>query len=209
MKANIKKSAFQILPQADLATFAQNVVNRMTEQPEYAAFLPKVQALQTQTNAFVTALAQSAQGGADRVVAKKEAMAAVMQSLNELADDLNYHATGQASWVVNAGFSAKESRSNRVKRNLLPPVSLRAVPQQVSGELELRYVLPEPRLVRITGLEYSLDNGVSWQNGTYSSGQVMRVQGLPSGKWVVFRLRSIGSQQRQSGWSEPLEMFLV
>lgn len=209
MKMTIKKIAFQKLPQGALIPFVQNVVNRMTEQPEYAAFLPKVQALHSLNDAFVAALAQSTQGGADRIAVKKEAMAAVLQSLNELANDLNYHSNGQATWGVNAGFPVSDGRNNSATRNLLPPTSLRALPQKVSGELELRYVLPDPKLVRTTGLEFSLDKGESWQNGTYSSGQAMRIKGLPSGKSVMFRLRSIGSRQNQSGWSEPLELNLI
>jgi hypothetical protein len=79
----------------------------------------------------------------------------------------------------------------------------------VSGELELRYELPNPKVVRNTGLEYSTDKGLIWQNGTYSSGSVMKVIGLPARQLVTFLLRSIGTLQRMSGWSEEIEMFLI
>ena len=209
MKLKVKKTAFQSLRQAGLVAFATNVTNRMTERPEYAAFADKVLVLKQQTDAFIAALADSAQGGADRITLKGESQAALVRTLNELADDLNYFHTGPESWVTNAGFSAIDPRTGTKLGSMQPPTNIRAIPQTVSGELELRYELPDPRAVRNTGLEFSTDNGETWKNGTYSSGSVMKVKGLPARQAVIIRLRSIGTLQRMSGWSESMELFLL
>jgi hypothetical protein len=209
MKIKVKRTAFQSLKQGDLVAFVSNVVNRMTDRPEYAAFTDKVQVLKQQKDAFIAALADSAQGGVDRVIIRREAQEALLRTLNDLAEDLDYHHTGPESWISNAGFSAVDVRSGTRQVSMQPPTNIRALPQTVSGELELRYELPNPKVVLNTGLEFSTDRGESWKNGTYSSGSVMKVKGLPARQAVVIRLRSIGSLQRMSGWSEEMELFLI
>jgi len=209
MKLKVKKTAFQSLRQGGLVAFVSNVVNRMTDRPEYAAFSDKVQVLKQQKDAFIAALADSAQGGTDRIITRRETQGALMRTLNELAEDLDYHHAGPESWVSNAGFSAVDVRTSTRQGALQPPTKVRALPQLVSGELELRYELPEPKAVRNTGLEFSTDNGLSWQNGTYSSGSVMKVKGLPARQAVLLRLRSIGTLQRMSGWSGEIDLFLI
>jgi hypothetical protein len=209
MKLKVKKTAFQSLRQGGLVAFVSNVVNRMTDRPEYALFTDKVQVLKQQKDAYIAALAESAQGGADRIIMRREAQEALLRTLNELAEGLDYHHTGPESWVSNAGFSAVDVRTGNRQGTLQPPTNVRAVPQTVSGELELRYDLPDRKAVRNTGLGFSVDGGESWTNGTYSSGSVMKVNGLPARQMVTFRLRSIGTLQRKSGWSEVMEIFLI
>jgi hypothetical protein len=181
----------------------------MSDRPEYAAFTDKVQVLKQQKEVYLAALADSAQGGTDRVVLRREAQEALLRTLYELAEDLDYHHAGPESWVSNAGFSAVDARTGTRLVSMQPPTNIRALPQTVSGELELRYELPDRKTVRNTGMEFSSDGGLSWQNGTYSSGSVMKVKGLPARQAVVLRLRSIGTLQRMSGWSEEIEVFLV
>ena len=209
MKLKVKRSAFKTLRQGGLVAFVSNVINRMSERPEYAAFTAKVQVLKQQKDAYIAALADSAQGGSDRIITRREAQAALMLTLNQLAEDLDYNHTGPESWVSNAGFSAVDVRTGTRLGSMQPPANIRAIPQTVSGELELRYELPDPKAVRNTGLEFSTDNGETWTNGTYSSGSVMKVKGLPARQAVIIRLRSIGTLQRMSGWSESMELFLL
>ncbi|MBU6342819.1 MAG: fibronectin type III domain-containing protein, partial [Bacteroidetes bacterium] len=134
--------------------------------------------------------------------------AEMMKTLTSLVDDLNYNHNGLITWGANAGLPVVEER-NKPVTEILPPANIRAIPQAVAGELELRYTLPSAKWVRITGLEYSEDDGKTWQNGSYSSKTVMKVKGLPSGKSVLIRLRAIGAGQRSSSWSNALKLFLI
>jgi hypothetical protein len=74
----------------------------------------------------------------------------------------------------------------------------------------LTILVHSPKTVKFfLGRVNSADEGRIWQNGTYSSGSVMKVNGLPARQMVTFRLRSIGTLQRKSGWSEEMELFLI
>lgn len=209
MKQRINKSAFKKLRQSDLATFAQSVTNRMREQAEYAEALPLVEQLQKQNDAYQVALAECSFGGTDRVALKEELKTALVQTLTDLANWLNERNTDSVTWIVNTGFTLKNANGRNIEALLQPPFRLRAMPQKTRGELELRYNHEFPSQVLTTGLEYSLDNGNTWQNGTYSSRGSMKLEGLPSRQLVMFRVRAIGTGQRRSSWTQPIELFLM
>jgi hypothetical protein len=207
MTQKIRKSEFKTMPQGELVPIAQNVVMRMREHSEYAEALPQVDLLDQLTQAYSHTLAESSAGGMDRVALKNEAKMRLIKSMYSLADWLNMHDTGNISWFTNAGFFMSEDRG-RKNEELLPPTKMRVLPQGTPGELELRFSLPNPRTVRTTGLEYSLDAGQSWHNGAYSSVRSIKLSGLPARQTALFRLRSIGKGQKVSVWTEPMEVYL-
>lgn len=208
MKATVKKSAYKGLPQFQLASFAKNVIASMTAGTEYQSYAGKVQVLQEQTAVFEDALSRAFHGGADRIAQKDLAKANVLKTLDLIAKELNYQESEDPTWILNAGFEPSKDASRRLG-DLQPPTNLKAAPQVISGEVVLTYSVPEPKRVRTNGLEYSLDAGATWNNGTYSTSSVIRIKGLPSRQAVQFRLCSIGSYQRKSSWSEVMEMFLI
>lgn len=208
MKATVKKSAYKALPQFQLASFAKNVIASMTAGAEYQSYASKVQVLQEQTAVFEDALSRAFHGGADRIAQKDLAKANVLKSLDLIAKELNYLESEDPTWILNAGFEPSKDTSRRLG-DLQPPTNLKAAPQTISGEVVLTYTVSEPKRVRTNGLEYSLDAGATWNNGTYSTGSVIRVKGLPPRQAVQFRLCSIGSYQRKSSWSEVMEMFAI
>jgi len=207
-KPLILKKAYKTLTQTALVSFADNVYKRMSSRPEYQMYSADITLLNQQLTQYADALSKAVNRGTDNVILKEEAKTALMQTLDRITDQLNLHHTGQESWGTNAGMEVmREPISSN--SDLQPPGNLQVLSRGIRGEAILTFKLMEPSRVINNALEYSLDQGNSWQNGTYSSASVIKMKGLPSRQVVLFRVRSLGTYQRASAWTESVEAFVL
>ncbi len=204
----VRRSTYRELPQDSLASFADNVFNRMSSLPEYQLFAADVTLLGEKSEQYKEALAKAVHGGVDRIAIKNEKKQDLLLGLDRIADLLNASFTGVDSWIVGAGM---ETMRSTVSTNALleAPYDLRAFSRNESGEVTLSFRLASPSRVRSNSIEYSLDGGESWKNGSYSSATRIHLKGLPSRQDVKFRVRSLGASERQSAWSKPVDVFVV
>jgi len=204
----VRRSTYRELPQDTLASFADNVFSRMSSLPEYQAYAADVVLLGQQLTQYKEALANAMYGGVDRIALKKEKKQGLLLALDRIADLLNASYTGVDSWIVGAGM---ETMREAVGTNavLETPYDLRAISRGETGEVTLSFRLASRSRVRNNAVEYSLDGGTSWKNGSYSSATRIRLTGLPARQEVKFRVRSLGVAERQSPWSKPVDVFVV
>lgn len=208
LKSVVRKVSYKKLTQSELATFAANVHQRMASRPEYQVFAADITNLAEKTEAYTQALVEASNRGTDAVALKELAKNNVIGALDRIAFLLDFNFTGQDVWVINAGMEMiRERRKNQNK--LEAPYQLRAMSKGVKGEISLQFRLPEPTRVRSNGVEYSLDNGETWHNGTYASRTTVTMSGLPSRQVVQFRVCSLGAFQLKSPFSEPAEAFVL
>ncbi len=207
-KSVVRKVSYKKLTQSELATFAANVHQRMASRPEYQSFAADIASLAEKTEAYTQALVDAASRSTPAIAQKELAKNSVLSALDRIAFLLDFNFTGQDVWVINAGMEM--IRDRRVNQNKLEaPYQLRAINKGVKGEILLQFRLPEPTRVRNNGVEYSMDNGETWRNGTYGSRTTITVAGLPSRQLVQFRVCSLGSFQLKSPFSEVVEAFVV
>ncbi|MDX2279559.1 MAG: hypothetical protein NW218_08225 [Saprospiraceae bacterium] len=89
------------------------------------------------------------------------------------------------------------------------PYQLQVINKGVKGELKLSFKLPDAARVTNNSIEYSLDNGQNWNNGIYTSRSSITLRDLPSRQSVLFRVRSMGTFERKSPWTEAVEGFVL
>jgi hypothetical protein len=208
LKNVVRKVSYKKLPQSELATFAANVYQRMIARPEYQAFAADITNLSEQTATYTQALVDASGRGTEAIARKELAKNNVIGALDRIAFLLDFNFTGQDVWVINAGMEM--IRAGRQNQNKLEaPYQLRATSKGVKGEITLQFRLPEPTRVRNNGVEYSVDHGETWHNGTYTSRTTVTVRGLPSRQVVQFRVCSLGSFQLKSPFSEGVEAFVL
>ncbi len=207
-KPLILKKAYKDLTQSALASFADNVVKRMSSKPEYQAYSADVTLLGQQLAQYTEALARAVNRGTDNVALKEEIKVALLQTLDRITDQLNLHHTGLESWGINAGMEVMRERAI-VTGDIQPPMNLQVLSRGIRGEAILTFKVLEPNRVRTNGAEYSVDNGETWNNGTYSTGSTIKLKGLPSRQAILFRVCSLGTYQRKSAWTEAVEAFVV
>jgi hypothetical protein len=204
----VKRTAYKLLKQDALASFADNVFTRMSTMPEYQQFTAAVAVLGEKLNLYKESLAQAVNGGIDRITAKNDRQADVFKALDTIGDALNASYTGSDMWIVNTGMELQRERSS-TSIPLDPPFDLRVTTGGSAGEISLSFRVAERKRILNNAIEYSFDGGTTWKNGKYTSTTRVRLSGLPSRQDMLFRVRSLGSLERQSGWSKPVEVFVV
>ena len=207
-KPLILKKAYKGLTQTALVSFADNVVKRMSSKPEYQAYSTDVTLLGQQLAQYTEALSRAVNRGTDNVAMKEEIKVALIQTLDRITDQLNLHHTGLESWGINAGMEVMREKVLATS-DLQPPINLQVLSRGIRGEAILSFRVLEPKRVRTNGAEYSVDNGETWHNGTYSSASTIKLKGLPSRQAILFRVCSMGTYQRKSAWTEAVEAFVV
>ncbi len=207
-KPLILKKGYKKLPQNSLVSFADNVFKRMSEKPEYQAFAADIERLGLQLEQYTLALSRAVNRGTDNVAVKEEMKTALIQMLDRITDQLNLHHSGLESWGINAGMEVMRDKVI-APGDLHPPHNVRVLSRGIRGEVVLRFKVLEINRVCNNGAEYSVDDGATWSNGTYSTNTTIHLKGLPSRQAILFRVCSMGTYQRKSAWTEPVEAFVL
>lgn len=207
-KPLILKKAYKSLTQTALASFADNVFKRMSSKPEYQPYASDITLLGQQLAQYTEALSKAVNRGTDNVAMKEEVKILLIQTLDRITDQLNLQHNGLESWGINAGMEVMREKIVSVAE-INPPSNLQVLSRGIRGEAILTFKVLERSRVRNNAAEYSVDNGETWNNGTYSSSSTIRLKGLPSRQAILFRVCSLGTYQRKSAWTEPVEAFVV
>jgi hypothetical protein len=208
LKPLILKKAYKNLSQGGLLSFTDNVIKRMSSRPEYQPYAADVAILAEQLVTYGEALSKAVNRGIDNVAQKEEIKASMIETLDRITDQLNLHHNGLETWGLNAGMEVRREKAS-ITGDILPPANLQVFSRGIRGEVTLAFKVLESKRVLAHGAEYSADNGETWHNGSYGSGTTIKLKDLPSRQAVLFRVRSIGTFQRKSPWTEPVEGFVI
>lgn len=203
----IARQAYQRGPQTDLATYADNLVVRMSGTA-YAPLDAQVRNLASACQRYKDALVAARNRGASEVLAKNLARTELMRHVNELADGLERMSGNNRQLIVDAGFSIRQSNNLRYSR-LPAPNILRAFSTGKKGEIRVVLDNLVPSAVRTHAVEYSLDGGNAWINGTYNSRRNFVLEGLPHTPELWVHVKSIGNGANRSDWSAPVAVAVL
>lgn len=207
-KPLIVKKAYKNLSQDGLITFTDNVIKRMSSKPEYQPFAADVTILSEQLVAYREAMSRAANRGIDSVAEKEVIKNSMIETLDRITDQLNLSHTGLDTWGLNAGMEVRREKTS-ITTDILPPVNLQVFSSGIRGEAILSFKVVETKRVVNHDAEYSADNGESWQRGNHGSGTTIKMRNLPSRQPVLFRVCSLGTFQRKSPWTQPVEGFVI
>ena len=115
-------------------------------------------------------------------------------------------ADGNEAKILDAGFKPR-NRSRRQNEGLEQVTGQRAMQGTQPGEVILEF--GKVTGARLYAVEWSLDGGVTWQNGIYSSSRRVSITGMPVRQDILFRIHALGSQLRKGIPSEAARVFLV
>lgn len=198
---------FKRLPDNDLTAFAENIVTNMLDNPVYAAEATQLGVVSTALDEFSLAAVNARDGGRTPKRIRDEKRESLLLALSLLVLQLEMYLTKEASFFTATGFSLHKSPERNI--GPLPRASLKYVRRgmmsgTVDGESQ-----EFPDSVKQLAVEHSSDNGLTWQNGTYSTGKRFTLAGLPVKKDCLVRVRFHGTRQRNGDWSEPLSLFIL
>lgn len=211
LKPKVDRSYYRKLTQSKFSDFLKNIVDHTDGNVKYEELNPAITKLKLKSEAYTNALVAAQQGGKDRVLIKKIAMQEAMHAVNHFCDGMDFYADGNISFFTESNLPLQHYPVRHTDM-LLPPSDISGKPTEVNGQVIITFDIPESQknVTNNVGVEWSIDNGVTWNNGQYPSQKTrMVVNGLPSLHKVMIRLRCLGTRNRVSNWSTPIEVHVV
>jgi hypothetical protein len=206
MKKTIMRT-YRKKTQAQGNSFASNIYQRVFENEDFVGEQALVIELKERNDAFEAADAKAVLGGTDRTAARNKRYDAVMDQLDTTADAIEYRSNGDTSIAEAAGFEAITATPPRTVDYLSVPMGLKGkdVPTR-KGVAKIGWK-KDPDAVNY-GIFFQVDGETEWQNGTFSTRVNTLVLGLPSGKYVSFKIYSIGRNGLKSDLTEPVTVLV-
>jgi hypothetical protein len=211
LKPRVDRTYYRRLTQSRFSDFLQDIVDNTNGNIKYKNLESTITKLRLKSEAYTNALIAAQQGGKDRVLIKKIALQEAMYAINHFADGMDFYADGNVPFFTESNLPLQHTRVKHTGL-LLPPTNIAGKPTGVSGQVVITFDILESQ-IKVTnnvGVEWSIDHGMTWNNGQYPSQKSrMVVNGLPSLHKVMIRLRCLGSRNRVSNWSSPIEVHVV
>ena len=197
--------SFKKLPQADLAQFANNVINCMTKDAQFITLKSFVDTLKEDYDAFTTAVSNAVNGGTLLIREKNRKMDDLKAELETVAIQVEALAKENEDMVEAAGYQVRETPKPITE--LVPPSGLTVLNvSNKSGEVKLSWK-PTPGAVNY-GIERLYAGETNWQNGDYDTASSTVIKDLKPGSQVTFHVRAIGTKGKKSGWSQEVTVWV-
>ena len=194
MKKIIKRS-YKRMAQDKASSFANVVYLRMKDDTQFADFTVNVTELKVRNTAFEVAAGNAADGGRKLTIIKNECHDAMIEQLDEVADQIEYVAKGNEKMALDAGFElVSEAKSVNA---IAPPTDLKAENNvDRSGVVNLKWKI-DKNVVNY-GIEYQKEGETVWRNGTSSTSSTAILAGLEAGFYYNIRIYANGRKQLKS-----------
>lgn len=191
----------------ELRAHGNNVVDATYKKPDYEGVATEADSVQVRYNEFDAACAAAANGGKSLTEVKQAKRTALLEALDALGTALQLTVKEDLSYITNAQY---QYRSQPVKSSepLPDPTQAYVMAGVLSGTV-VGKVADLPKGVKSVAVEYSDDNGLTWKNGTYSTGKKFTLAGLSPRKDYLVRVVYHGTFQRTSNPSKPLPVFVL
>ncbi len=199
--------SFKRLLDAELLKFAREVVSLMKGNAKYTDEQSQVTAVEAQIEVFQVASTKAADGTTAFINDSNTQREDLLAKLVVLAKLLEVHTTEGQAFFTEAGFVVRQ-KPVKSDAPLRMPVIEDVLRDVKSGSI--RGMLKDfPKGVRQIAVEFSEDNGITWRNGTYSTGKRFKLEGLVPRQDYLVRVRYVGTFQRMSDWSEAKQIFVL
>ncbi len=210
-RPKVNRTYYKKLSQSALSVFALATVNNTKGVSAYKSLAGTVTELEDKATAYAAALQAAELGGRDRVLTKNFAKEEVLHAMDELSNGMDFFCKGSIEFFTKSGLPVQNGAVQHTGE-LLPPVKFSATATGLPGVVELRYKIDanQRSSVNSIGVEWSIDNGVTWQNGKYGSTKSkMTLTGMPSRQLVLIKIRCLGTRNRVSEWSAEVAVSVA
>lgn len=190
-----------------LRSHGSNVTTATFDVSAYLSVKPEADDVKLKYDLFETACVAAANGGKTLNQMKDKRKEEFLGSLDALGTALQLNVGDDLTFITNAYY---EYRLQPVKSDgpLPDPNLLYVKAGALLGTVEGKLV-NLPKGVRTVALEYSNNDGLTWRNGTYTTGKKFTISGLISRTEILVRAIYHGTFQRSSNPSAPVPVFVL
>lgn len=202
----VKRSVIGNLSQDQIPVLAKKVLAATTGVAKYDLMRTTLERLAERTTAYSAALLDAQDGGTKLVKIKNIEKTKLVAVLNKGADGFDYLEDGTNQIVLDSGMEEqqKSTRSTVTKQTPTRPKSVVVTPLAVEGKIKLKFELPNRKHTVMVAVEWQEVGSPIWHNGTYFTDTKGEVMGLPSGKEILVRIRSLGRYELKSSWTTSI-----
>ena len=197
--------SFKKYNQAEVAQFANNVINSMTKDAQFITLKPFVDDLNADYEAFTTAVTNAIYGGTLLIREKNRKMADLNAELETVANQVEALSNGNEDIIESAGYEVRIP--NKPITELIAPIDVTVLNvSDKSGAVKLSW---KPTLGAVNyGIERLYAGETVWQNGDYSTASTIIITDLKPGSQITFHLRALGTKNKKSGWSQEVTVWV-
>jgi hypothetical protein len=191
----------------EIGEFCQNVISRTDGVTAYNELQVQVDIVKPLLTKYESAVVAAMDGGKLLTQAKRKAKVNLLDAMEDLAALTKVYAKGVATYVTDAGFQLKK-RAVRSNQPLPQPewnfLKRGVLSGTVEGEIK-----NFPAGVKEVGIKHSYDGWATEKNGTYSTGKKFVLAGLEVKREVEVKICYLGTYQRKSDDSLPMQVFVL
>lgn len=198
---------YKVFTDDELRSFEVDVVTATVDVAAYLAVKPQADAVEVAGDEFATACTNAADGGTALISTKNTKRKALLKKLDALGTALQLTVGTDLDYILKAHYKIVEPGEKSDAP--LPDPELDSVKCGVLSGTVKGSVKAFPKGVTSIAVEYSDDNGLTWKNGTYSSGKKFLLEGLISRHDYLVRVTYHGTFQRTSNPSAYLPIFVL
>ncbi len=191
--------AFTRLSDSPLNSFAENVVEKMTNNPAFPTPTVALGQLAGAQSAFSNAINAARNGGKQNTAAKNAARVELINLLRQNAAYVQSVAGEDLVTLLSSGFEAMSTSRTRI---MLPQPVVERVENPQSTKLGLR-LRPVPTA---RAYEVRISYGTTgWQAvGVFTYSRPILIESLTPGTTYTLQARAIGGTTGYSDWSDPV-----
>jgi len=203
--ADIKRETAR-LSSTKLASKAEFIVGRMTDNPAFPDAASFVAAVATAAAALREAIVDALDGGKTATAIKNSRHRELKRGLDRLAEHVASVAGGNELAILSSGFGVRKPASPLPEPAM--PTNLRASISDHTGRVDLTWDPVVPAVTyhtEWTGGDPADEK--SWELVSVSTRSSAKVTGLPSGKVSYFRVAGIGTKG-MGPWSQVVSSLV-
>lgn len=190
-----------------LYTNTNDVVLKTKGKPAYADEQDQILEIETQNAAFGLAISNASGGSKSAKATLKKVRNELLYKLKIFFRMLELRVDEPESFYLNACLNVR--RKPVKDRSPLHQPELDYFVRGVLSGTAAGKVKHLPKGFTQLAIEHSYDGGQTWHNGTYSAGKLFKIYGLTPRTTVTIRVKFLGTHQRESDWSNTLEVFVL
>lgn len=195
---NYVSRAFKSLPQSEILVFANNVIQKMTDDAQFVAFKAAVDALELIRKGYGDALTAANTKDPVLIILKNNKRKELDERLDDVADLVNGLAKGDKAIILSAGYSYIAEAKQITE--LLAPTGLKVVNvQDQPGKIKVSW--DEVKGTNNYAVEMRVKGEEMWVSCAFPSARSVVVKDLKLGSNVEFHVRALGTRNLVSDWS--------
>ena len=201
---NLVSFSFERATAKNIGTFANNVIQQMTADPQFSGLQADVTTLKSAYDPFITAYNEALKGGSDRIALRNTLQEALRTQLYKVALLVEIAAAGNPVVVLAAGYETRSTKRT-TSPDVTTPTDLKGKVGDKNGSIALNWKCLNGSTS--FDIQCRMPSETEWKIIKHTTQKSITIYGFELGKMVEFCVRANGNGDSSSDWSSPVSIW--